>query len=640
MGDLQGIAISEGLYRVPVRAFESVIAVQHSAPARARAFAALARINTLYMIARAGSGHIGSSFSSLDIVTWLHLTELNRTGGAPDIYFSSKGHDAPGLYSVLIGLGALDENKLETLRRLNGLPGHPDIGTAPMPFNTGSLGMGVSKAKGLMEADRVAGTSRRVYVMTGDGELQEGQFWESLAGAANRNHAALTVIVDHNKFQSDRSVATTSDLGALHEKVAAFNWHVERCDGHDFTALSAALDAARAETARPSLIIADTVKGRGVDFMEHTAMDAAEEFYRFHSGAPSAPDYARAVGLLLAEAQEALTAIGLSGPDITPCSLEDASAAMASERLIPAYSEALIDVAESHPDIVALDADLILDTGLIPFRDRFPDRFFECGIAEQDMVSQAGGMARQGLLPFVHSFACFLSTRPNEQIYNNASERSKVVYAAFLAGLLPAGPGHSHQSVRDIAALKGTPGLDLIQPGCAAELTAAVRWIANESRDSAYLRICSIPYAANILLPPDYEFTRGRGSVLADGNDAVLIAYGPIMLNQALAARAILDAEGVKLRIANLPWLNRLDDGWLGRITAGMTRVFTLDDHYREGGQGEMIAARMAEAGTPVPVTRFGLDSLPLCGRNDEVLAAHGLDAATLATRIREILGA
>ena len=131
---------------------------------------------------------------------------------------------------------------------------------------------------------------------------------------------------------------------------------------------------------------------------------------------------------------------------------------------MPAYGEALIAAAEREPRLVALDADLRLDTGLVAFRERFPERFFECGIAEQDMVSQAGAMALAGLIPVCHSFACFLSTRPNEQIYNNATERSKVIYVGSLAGLVPGGPGHSHQSVRDISALGAVPGMALIEP--------------------------------------------------------------------------------------------------------------------------------------------------------------------------------
>src|SRR5207248_1035420 len=159
----------------------------------------LARVNALYMIAAAGSGHIGSSFSAMDIVSWLYLNELRRpdantSAAFGDLYFSSKGHDVPGLYAVLIGLGDLDFDLLHQLRRLGGLPGHPDVSTSGVVTNTGSLGMGVSKAKGMVEANRLLGRDQRIFVLTGDGELQEGQFWESLGTAAIRRMGEIVVI--------------------------------------------------------------------------------------------------------------------------------------------------------------------------------------------------------------------------------------------------------------------------------------------------------------------------------------------------------------------------------------------------------------------------------------------------------------
>src|SRR5262245_30130308 len=203
MGDIQtDQGVSLELQYVPVSEFERLRAAPIGAVDRVRAFAALARINALYMIAGAWSGHIGTSFSSLDIMSWLFLNELRDLDKGPgqcDIFFSSKGHDAPALYSVLIGLGLLPADRLHQLRRLDGLPGHPHVETPYIQANTGSLGMGISKAKGMALANRLTGNRRRIFVMTGDGELQEGQFWESLASAVNLKLGEITVIIDHNK---------------------------------------------------------------------------------------------------------------------------------------------------------------------------------------------------------------------------------------------------------------------------------------------------------------------------------------------------------------------------------------------------------------------------------------------------------
>jgi transketolase len=240
MGDRTDVGGGDLATFVPPDAVARILAADTSdGPARLGAFATANRINALGMIQLAGSGHIGSSFSSLDVVSWL----LGDALTTDDVYFSSKGHDVPGLYAALIGLGRLPFTQVTRLRRLGGLPGHPDVGTPGIAFNTGSLGMGVSKAKGLALADRLAGRSRRIVVLTGDGELQEGQIWESLAGAARDRLLSLTVIVDHNGLQSDLPVAQVNDLSPLDDRFRSFGWDVRRVDGHDIAALGAAFAA-------------------------------------------------------------------------------------------------------------------------------------------------------------------------------------------------------------------------------------------------------------------------------------------------------------------------------------------------------------------------------------------------------------
>jgi transketolase len=492
--------------------------------------------------------------------------------------------------------------------------------------------MGISKAKGMIRAARLEGRERRVFVMMGDGELQEGQVWESLGSAANERMGEITVIVDHNKIQSDTLVSSVSDLGNLERKFEAFGWKVTRCDGHDLAALAGSLDLLRGEKARPKVIIADTVKGRGVSFME--SLPPGEKYYRFHSGAPDELTYARAIEELAAGANQRLVELGQPPVRLARVPRAAPASQQGTQRLVPAYSRALLAQAEMNPRIVALDADLVLDTGLIPFSDRFPERFVECGIAEQDMVSQAGGLALAGFLPVVHSFACFLSTRPNEQIYNNATERRRVVYVAALAGLLPGGPGHSHQSVRDISALAAVPGLEMLEPSCEAEVAQAVAYCLTEAQASCYLRLVSVPWSIPFRLPDDYRLERGRGVTLNDGEDGVLFGYGPVMLSQACGAAQLLrERHGFGLRVVNLPWLNLVDSEWLAAEVAGVRHLITLDDHYLAGGQGEMLAARLAEMGLApgVSLRRFGVRDIPECGQNDEVLRAHGLDAESLA---------
>jgi transketolase len=633
LGDQVGEAVSGTLYYVPYQEFDRIRALSISAVEQTSIFAAFCRINTLYMIARAGSGHIGSSFSSLDIMSWLLINEVRTPADGDfnsprDIFFSSKGHDAPGLYNVFIGMGRLDFDLIHTLRKLGGLPGHPDIATPNIVTNTGSLGMGVSKAKGMIFANRLLKRTGNVFVLTGDGELQEGQFWESLVSAVNHKLHELVVIIDHNKLQSDTLVAKVSDLGDLEAKLNAFGWHVSRCDGNDLAAFSKTLELAKKVANKPKVIIADTVKGRGVSFMEHTSIDSDVENYKFHSGAPTAEAYVDAAQELIDNANAKLTALG-----VDPLELESVIRPVVvlpdnPQRLIQAYSAALIDQARKNPKIVALDADLILDTGLIPFQKTFPNRFIECGIAEQDMVSQAGGMALQGLLPIVHSFACFLSSRPNEQIYNNATEHTKIIYVGSLAGILPGGPGHSHQAVRDISALSAIPGLIMMEPSCEAEVGMLLNWCINESQESSYLRLVSLPWVLPYELPSNYIPKIGRGVALSEGSDVAIIAYGPVLLSSAImAARQINIEFGLNIKVINLPWLNCVDADWLAQELDEILNIIALDNHYLIGGQGDQIANVLAHR---LPgskkLYRLGINKKPVCGMNAEVLAAHGLD--------------
>lgn len=642
MGELIGEVTANTLYYIERPEFERVLRLNAPETEKALLFADLARINTLYMIARAGSGHIGSSFSTMDMAAWLHLYGMERAGNAPDLYFSSKGHDAPGLYAILTALGVQDFDYIHRFRRLGGLPGHPDRLFPGMVTNTGSLGMGISKAKGMSHAMSARGEDqRRIFVVLGDGELQEGQVWESLVSAANRHQGRIVAIVDHNKLQSDTFVSETSDLGDLDAKFAAFGWDVKRLDGHDLDAFATTLAGWRDDYSRPKMIIADTVKGKGVSFMEHTAMESDAELYRFHSGAPDAASYSKGVQEILDRINGRLGTLATEGlilESVEPPARVAPDASVPMERLVPVYTELLLDAARKDKSIVALDADLALDTGLLPFKAEFPDRFVECGISEMDMVSQAGGMALQGLLPIVHSFACFLSTRANEQIYNNATEKTKVGYFGALAGILPAAPGHSHQSVRDISAVGGIPHLVLADPASGDDLRLLFDLLAIKGSESFYLRITSIPWERPYTATPPAGLKVGEGYPVREGRDGVIFAYGPVLLANAWrAAEAIAADSGPQFAVVNVPFLNRIDSGWLASIVKAAPVIATIDNHYIAGGLGEKLLAAAALAGWSGRARQFGLSGVPPGGQPAEVLERLGLDAKSLAGAIAAI---
>jgi transketolase len=623
---------------VPTREVDRVLAEVEDRHDRVRAFSALTRINTLYMVMRAGSGHIGSSFSACDIVSWMFLHQLERACEPDgDVYFSSKGHDAPGLYAALIGLGLLPEDLLHALRRIGGLPGHPDVRTPHIAANTGSLGMGISKAKGMVMANRMLGRRQRIYVMTGDGELQEGQNWEALASAAQRHMSELTVIVDHNKLQSDTWVADVSDLGDLEAKLAAFGWGVLRCDGHDFERLESTFAQRVARYPnQPVAIIADTIKGAGCATFASTSMTPGQWRYGFHSGAPEPVDYYAAHRELVGAAEATLDRCGVAALRLSSSEVQLVRRPR-GERLPEVYGQALAEQAQRDSRIVALDADLVVDTGLAAFAQRLGERHIQCGIAEQDMVSLAGGLASRGLIPFVHSFSCFLHARPNEQIYNNATEGRRVIYVGSLAGVVPAGPGHSHQAVRDVSAVGAIPDLVVLEPCNAAEVRRAVDFCL-QTTCSVYLRLVSVPCSREIAAVPAGPLAVGRGGVIRNGGGVIAIGSGPVVLGELLRVAALLQAEGIDMRVVNLPWLNRVDPSWLSALCDQASQLVVVENHYTRGGQADMLARALLELGLSQRLTfrGIGLAEVPECGTDEEALDAHGLSSRRLADAIRQ----
>jgi transketolase len=640
---------------VPKAELDRVRAADVDPDVRLALLADICRLNALVAIKRAGSGHIGSSFSALDVVAHLLFEELNvaEVGFASpdrDVFFSSKGHDVPGLYAALYGLGVIPRESFLGLRRLGGLDGHPDVGVPGIEANSGSLGMGISKGRGIALAKRLAGNGGRVVVMTGDGELQEGQNWEALQSAAHDGLGGLWIVVDRNDLQSDKPTEAILALGDLEAKLSAFGWVVESCGGHDHAALRQVFARFRDEQDRPKALVARTVKGKGVSFMEHpAALAESGGTYPWHAGAPADEPFARAVAELRGRIDERFAALGLDPPayedadapadggsrlEGEPESGAGMRARVTDEYVAEAYGEALVELAETNPRLLVLDADLASDCRVRAFELAYPDRFVESGIAEQDMVSTAAGLARQGFLPVVNSFASFLASRANEQIYNQASEGSRVVYALHYAGLIPAGPGKSHQSVRDISLLGALPAMAIVQPGNAEETRALVRWAVEEAGESVAIRLAIGPSPRRIELPA--AVTPGRGAVLREGGDAVILAYGPVLLHEALLASELLaDGEAIALRVVNMPWLNRFDREWLAAEVEPFETVLVLEDHAPVGGLGDALRRELDGRG----VTVFGVEGWPACGTPEEALRFHGLDGASLAERIGAVLG-
>lgn len=610
---------------------------------RMQLYANMCRYNALVAVKKAGSGHLGSSFSAMDIVTYLYLNELNLLNVGwdndnRDIYFSSKGHDVPGLYSFLYSIGIISEEKLLMLRRLNGLDGHPEVRIPGIEASTGSLGMGISKGKGMAWAKKYKKCGGNVYVLTGDGEFQEGQVWEALQATAHQRIDNLIAIMDHNKYQTDMLVSEVNNIEDITEKVKSFGWHVVRINGHNFNELKKTFEDLKGVKGKPKMVIADTIKGKGVSFMEKPVTEtiSGKTYYKWHSGAPDNDSYLKGLKELSDSIRRLSTSLNIEIeiPENTP--EEKVSFKASKEFVTDAFGDALVELAKENPDIIVLDGDLAADCKLRKFEYSFPERFIENGIAEQDMVSTAGGLARMGLIPIVNSFASFLAARANEQIYNNAGEKTKIIYVCHFAGLIPAGPGKSHQSIRDIALLGNLPNITIIQPCNSLETRKAVEYCINEAKENCVLRLVIGPSPRKIELPENYQFQIGIGTELSEGNDAIIFAYGPVMLHEALTAYEILKKSGFGLKVVNMPWLNKIDLDWLAEVTDKFKKIYVLEDHSTTGGLGDRILDALASVHhfKGKLFEKIGLNDYPECGTPEEVLKYHGLDGMSLAERI------
>ncbi len=296
-----------------------------------------------------------------------------------------------------------------------------------------------------------------------------------------------------------------------------------------------------------------------------------------------------------------------------------------------AYGEALLALGQAHPEVVVLDADLYNSTRTVEFRNAFPDRFVDVGIAEADMVSMAAGMAASGLVPYANSFAIFLTARCYDQIrIQIAYPKLHVVLVGSSAGLTQGADGASHQSLEDVALMRALPNMKVIVPADWVE-TMAVTEAAVAMEGPVYIRVGRYPVPR--LFDASYRFELGRAAELRAGQDVALIACGH-MTHVALYAAEMLAGRGIEAAVWNMPTIKPLDRAAVLSASEAPL-VVTIEEHSIIGGLGSAVAELMAELGTGSRLIRMGtLDVFGESGSADELLAKHGLTADSVAERV------
>ena len=611
---------------------------------RLSVLADMVRLNTLTEIVNAHSGHIGASFSAVDILTVLYHHVMNVDPSRPkqkgrDIFILSKGHAAAALYAVLASRGFIPTGKLATFRRLGGLEGHAELSVPGVETNTGSLGMGISKAKGFVWAYKSDSVKASAFIVVGDGELQEGQNWEAIQSAGFWKLDNLYLFIDRNYVQTDMEVSKILDVSPIETKLRTFGWYPVIIDGHNVWEILDSIKRLKKIAGKPKAIIANTVKGKGVSFMEHPrALVVGRGIYKWHDQIPNEKEYALAWNEIISRIKNKIKKckLKLTFPVLGKHPAEEST--FMGESLLKAFSEYLVELGKKRGDIVVLDADLAESCGLRKFQQTFPERFIEVGIAEGDMVSMAGGLALADKLPIVNTYAAFLTSRSNEQIFNNSSEGSKIIYVGHLAGILPAKPGKSHQGIRDISLLRAIPDMVICQPCNVLELRELLDFLVYDTPQSSYVRLEHSVPKKDIQLPKNYKVKFGKGAILAKGNDAVVFGYGPLLLSETLLAGEELKKDGISIKVVNLPWLNNIDEKWLIDVIGDIKFVFCVENHSTVGGQSEEILRILSRNNVNVKFYSLGVEGYGRSGGGAEILSYHGIDSSNIAKKIKREL--
>lgn len=598
------------------------------------------RIDSIRATTAAGSGHPSSCCSAADIVASLFFAEMRFDPRNPhdpdnDRFVMSKGHAAPLLYAAWAEAGAFDRAELLKLREIGSdLEGHP---TPRLPFvdvATGSLGQGICAAVGIALNARRIGSAYRTYVLIGDGETAEGSVWEAADVAQHYELSNLCGITDVNALGQSQLTAWAHDMEQYSRRWAAFGWHPIVVDGHDIEAVLDALDEARRTTDRPTMIVARTVKGKGVSFMEG--------LNGWHGRPLKADEAERAIAELKRQFTE-------GGETAAPPSIEPAPRTSGgtepnrrAEVTAPAYKlgesvatreaygTALVKLGEVEPRVVVLDADVKNSTFSDKFEKVFSGRFYETFIAEQAMLGVAMGLASRGAFAFPSTFACFL-TRAYDFIRMSAISHLNVKVAGSHAGVSIGEDGPSQMGLEDLAMMRAEPNITVVYPCDAVSTERLVTEMAYRP-GPAYMRT-SRP-KTTVIYGPDEKFPIGGCKVLrSSAQDVATVVGAGVTLFEALKAYDQLKASGIAIRVIDLYSIQPLDEATL-RSAAAETGglIITVEDHFSGGGIGDAVAAATSGVAT---VHKLAVTEIPRSGKPEQLLDRFGISARHIVQAVQ-----
>ncbi|WP_447968220.1 transketolase [Nitrospira sp. M1] len=616
----------------PTASGQSLQSLQH--------YATQLRIHSIQGTTKAGNGHPTSCCSAADIVATLFFRIMRYDPTNPkqrgnDRFILSKGHAAPLLYAAWAEAGFIQREDLLTLRKLSSdLEGHP---TPRLPFvdmATGSLGQGLCGGVGIaLNHKYLDQNDARVYVLMGDGESVEGSVWEAAEIAQHKQLDNLCAIVDINRLGQSDPTLLQHDMNAYQARWKGFGWHAIPVDGHDHAALLEAFHEAANTHDRPTVILAKTFKGKGISF--------TEDKMNWHGKPLSQEDAQRAIQELSAflnteegpPSIQAPTPYEAPPPKILPVAppAYDAQKPVATRE---AFGEALVHLGEVNPLVVTLDADVKNSTFTDKFGQRFPTRFFENFIAEQNMVGAAAGLAACGKIPFAATFACFL-TRAYDFIRMSAISQANIKLMGSHAGVSIGEDGPSQMGLEDLAMMSVQPGVTVLYPSdavCAYHLVQAAA-----SHDGMVYMRTSRPKTP-ILYGNDDIFHIGGSKVLRQSEqDRLTIVAAGVTLFEALKAYDELAAAGIHVRIVDLYSIVPIDTATLLECARATSHTFlTVEDHYAHGGLGDAVLSALSGEG--IRLHKLAVREIPHSGKPDELLDRYGISARVIVETAKRLV--
>lgn len=596
------------------------------------------RIHSISSTTTAGSGHPTSCCSCADVVAALFFGQMRYDAKNPkyhnnDRFVLSKGHAAPILYAAWAEAGLFPVEELQKLRTLGSdLEGHPTPRLSFADVATGSLGQGLSVGVGMALAARVDNLTYNTYVLLGDGEIAEGAVWEaaSLAGIYKLNN--LIAVVDVNRLGQSQATAFGHNVDAYRERFEAFGWRVEDVDGHDLEEIVEVLSGVGIND-QPLCILAKTFKGAGVSFLQDRD--------NWHGKPLSKEESLKAIAELQPSARSA-SGVQIPTPDILPAPSTAVPSSFPALNYKPgeaiatreAYGAALVRVGEADGRVVAMDGDTKNSTYAEKFFKKFPERFTECYIAEQNLVGVATGFGARGKVPFASTFATFF-TRAYDQIRVAGISQANLKLVGSHVGVSIGEDGPSQMALEDLAMMRAIAGSVVLYPSDAVSTEKLVEQMA-VNRGIHFLRT-SRPKTP-VIYSNDEQFPIGGAKIVkqAAGDKVTIVAAG-VTLHEAMKAAVTLGRDGVGVTIIDAYSIKPLGKDVI-KAAASKTNnlVITVEDHYPEGGLGDAVAGELS--GDGIKVHKLAVTGLPRSGKAEELLAKFGIDAAAIVAKVRALI--